>query len=276
MATAGKVDVPYFWENGYTIVRNVYSREEVARFRQGATATRGQYGDLLSNPQMRDALVDGKLVDIAREILGKDEIVYAGDSSFTINSSQHGYHKDNADRTDPKAPDWQSRYTILRFGVYLQDHYTHTGGLNLRVGSHNTVSLTEGKNIYVRTRVGDVAVWSLRTSHSGNGTLLSFPRWIHPDPALDGKYPKWWRSAKPDGDRIAVFAALGLDDAHHDRYVEYLKTRTYIVDMWRRSPYDDETLAKADKIGLKVRDLPREIAGDDTVGQNVLWQPIPY
>jgi hypothetical protein len=271
-----KVDVPAFWEMGYQILRGAYTPEEVQKFRDSAYASRGVAGDLMSKPLMRESLLDGKMVDVARQILGKDEIVYAGDSSFTINSKQHGYHKDNADRKDQNAPDWQGRYTILRFGIYLQDHSKHTGGLNLREKSHNTVDLKTGKNIYVRTRPGDLAVWSLRTSHSGNGSLLKFPWWIDPTPEMKGKYPKWWREAKPDGDRIAVFAALGLDDAHHDRYTEYLKTRTYMCDIWRKSVYDDEVFALADKIGLKIRDMRREIEGDPNVGQNEAWQPIPY
>lgn len=271
-----KVDVDRFWDLGYQVVPKVYSREEVQAFRDGVAASMTHGGDILSNPQLRSALTDGRLVQIARTLLGSEQIVYAGDSSFTFNSAQHGYHKDNTDRTDMNGPDWSGRYTILRFGIYLQDHYRHTKGLNLRERSHNTTSLTEGKNIYVRSRVGDVAVWSLRTSHSGNGTLLSFPRWVHPEPAQDGKYPKWWRVAKPDGDRIAIFAALGLDDAHHHRYVDYLKTREYIVGIWSKSPYDDEALAEAQRAGLTVRDVPREVEGRTDVGQNRLWQPIPY
>ena len=43
---------------------------------------------------------------------------------------------------------------------------------------------------------------------------------------------------------MLVDGGLGTDDAHHARYVDYLKTRTYICDMWRRHPWDDETLAE--------------------------------
>lgn len=278
MSAGIKVDVPAFWEMGYQIIRGVYTPEQIQQMRDAALASREAKanGDLLSRPLMRDVLLDGNMVEIARQILGKDEIVYAGDSSCTINSNQHGYHKDNTDRNDSKAPDWQGRYTILRFGIYLQDHVRHTGGLNLREKSHNTVSLKEGKNVYVKTRVGDVAVWSLRTSHSGNGSLLKFPWWVQPEPELKGKYPKWWREAKPDGDRMAIFAALGLDDAHHHRYVDYLKTRKYMCDIWRRSHYDDDVFKLAEKIGLTVRDLPREIENDPNVGKNEAWQPTPY
>src|SRR5689334_12353667 len=122
MASEPRIDVDAFWRDGYQIVRNVYTREEIQRWREGAFATRGRGpGDLLSNPQMRDVLVDGTFVSIARQILGSDDIWYSGDSSSTINSKQRGFHKDNVDRKDPNGPDWQGRYTILRFGIYLQD-----------------------------------------------------------------------------------------------------------------------------------------------------------
>jgi hypothetical protein len=270
------VDVNAFWENGYTIIRNVYSPDEIKGLREAAFASRGRGpGDLLSNPLIRSTLLDGNFVEIARRILDSDDIWYSGDSSFTINSGQRGFHKDNVDRQDPNGPDWKGRYTLLRFGIYLQDHWSHTGGLNLRAKSHNTADHAFGKNVYVRTRVGDVAVWSMRTTHSGNGVLLKFPRWQYPEPSQIPKIPRW-RIAKADGDRLAVFAALGLDDGHHDRYVEYMKTRTYMVNSFRASHYDDEALDAAAKIGLNVREVAKEIEGDDSVGKNVKWEPIPY
>jgi hypothetical protein len=276
MAGVNNVDVDGFWKNGWTIVRGVYSPADIKRLRDAAYWSRKNFGgDLLANPRLREVLTDGNLVEIARQILGDDKIVYAGDSAFTINRMQRGFHKDNADRVDPNAPDWNGRYTILRFGMYLQDHYRHTGGLNLRHQSHNTPDLSVGKNIYVRTRVGDVAVWSLRTSHSGNGTLLKFPKSSAPLPRHHNKFPKWLVTAK-DGDRIALFAALGLDDAHMARYVDYLKTRKYMCDIWRRSKYDQAALSAAQQAGLIVRDVPAEIADDPDVGQHVDYVPLPY
>lgn len=276
MISKQAVDVDAFWENGYTIVRNVYSPGEIKALRESAFESNGRsLGDMLANPLMRRSLTDGNLVEIARRILDSDEIWYAGDSSFTINSGQRGFHKDNVDRQDPDGPDWKGRYTILRFGIYLQDHWSHTGGVNLRAKSHNTTDHAYGKNVYVRTRVGDVAVWSLRTTHSGNGVLLKFPKSASPEPSEIPKIPRW-RIAAADGDRVAVFAALGLDDAHHDRYVEYLKTRTYMVGSFRASRYDDGALAAAAKVGLRVRNLGKEIEGDPTVGKKANWEPLPY
>ncbi len=278
MARGKAVDVDAFWEDGYTIIRNVYSKDEIQAMREAVFASKANGpGDLLSNPKMRSVLTDGNMVNIASQVLGSDDIWYIGDSSFTINSGQRGFHKDNADRKDPNAPDWTNgRYTVLRFGIYLQDHWTHTGGLNLRAKSHNTTDHKFGDNVYLRTRVGDVAVWSLRTTHSGNGALLKWPwRSRFPEPREIKNLPKW-KVAKPDGDRLAVFAAVGLNDAHHDRYVEYLKSRTYIVNALRNGRFDEEALAAAKSAGLNVRDVAKEIEGDDTVGKNEKWEPIPY
>lgn len=279
------IDVEQFWTKGYVVVPNVYSAAEIEAFRNGITASVGPKTDLFANDNLRSVITDGRLVSIARQLLQADDIVYAGDSSFSVGIPQRGYHKDNTDRNDPKAPDWQSKYTILRFGVYLQDHFNHTGGLNLRVGSHNVTDLTSGEHVYVRAREGDVVVWSLRTSHSANARLLQSERrglarflsrrkWKSAEIGQDD--PSGWIEVPTHRDRMVLFLALGLDDAHHDRYTQYLKSRTYIVNMWRRSSYSQAALDEAAAAGLLIRNLPEEIADDPTVGQNEKWEPTPY
>ena len=141
--------------------------------------------------------------------------------------------------------------------------------------SQNATDPTAGRPHYVRTCVGGVGVWSLRLTHAGNGTPLHLQWWIYPDRGSRAS------RAVLDGEgecrRAAVsFAALGLDDAHQHRHVEYFKTRKYIVDSWKQSRYDDETRALAARIGLQVRDAGCEIDGDATVGQSVGWAPVPY
>src|SRR5262245_18852998 len=151
MIAENAVDVDKFWRDGYCIVRDVYTKEEIANLREAAYASKGSGPrDLLSNPLLRSTLTDGNMAEVSRRILGNSDIWYAGDSSYTINSTGRGWHKDNVDRADGKGPDWVGRYTVLRFGIYLQDHYSHTGGLNLRAGSHTVPNNQTGKNIYVR------------------------------------------------------------------------------------------------------------------------------
>ncbi len=269
------LDVPAFWRNGFAVLKGMYTKDEIQQIRQEAYDSQGYGGDLLANPRLAHVLTDGRMVAVAQKLLDTDDIFYGGDSSFTINGTQRGFHKDNADRHDPKAPDWSGRYTQLRFGIYCQDHSRHTGGLNLRIGSHNIKNTTEGKNHYVKIKPGDLAVWSMRISHSGNGMLLKFPYLHYPLPTEHDKYKKWM-VAKPDGDRIAVFAHLGANDAHAQRYADYLKTRTYMVNAWRKRPYDDEARLAAKRAGLTLRDMPAEVMDDPEAGKNELWKAIPY
>lgn len=270
------VDVEGFWRDGWTVVKNVYTPEEIEAFREACRqGGGGKGGDLLARPLLRSVLTDGALIGIAKKILNSDQIWYGGDSSFTINAPGRGWHKDNADRTDGNAPDWKSVYTQLRFGIYLQDHTEHTGGLNLRTGSHNVLPLSEGENVYVKSGVGDVGVWSMRITHSGNGELLKDGSTTDPNDDAKGRVDPS-KLAPRDGDRMAIFAALGLDDEHAARYTEYLKTRKYMADVWRWGQYDDAARQAAKDAGLIVRDVPAEILADPTAGRNAEWAPLPY
>ena len=107
MRSRGRVDVEGFWRNDYTIVRGVYSPEEIERVpRVGfCLASPCWDRDLLANARLRSVLVDGRLVEIARRILGRDGTLYAGDSSFSSGTRRGGWYKDNADRKDSNAPD---------------------------------------------------------------------------------------------------------------------------------------------------------------------------
>jgi hypothetical protein len=269
------LDVDQFWARGYAVIPGMYTSEEIQALREAAYASRGFGGDLLANPRLRSVVLDGRLVAVARRLLGTDDLFYGGDSSFTINGTQKGFHKDNADRVDPNAPDWDGRYTQLRFGIYCQDHSEHTGGLNLRAESHDIPNLTAGENVYVKVKPGDLAVWSMRITHSGNGMLLKDPAAPYPLPTEHDKYAPE-DVADADGDRIAVFVHIGANDKHAQRYCDYLKTRTYMVNAWRKRPYDDEPRQAAANVGLTLRDMPAEVMDDPTVGLNELWAPIPY
>ena len=60
------------------------------------------------------------------------------------------------------------------------------------------------------------------------------------------------------------------------RYLDYLKTRTYMVNIWRGKPYDDEARQAAKEAGLTLRDLPAEVMDDATAGLSEKWAPFPY
>lgn len=273
-----KVDVTGFWRDGFTLVRNVYTEDEIEAMREDAFAMEGKHkGDLLSHPLLGRVVVDGKMAEIARILLKRDDLVYFGDTAVAIREGTPGWHKDNADRRDPKAPDWRSPYTQLRFGIYTQDHAKHSGGLNVRQGSHNVPDFTTGKVVHLPSRVGDIGVWSMRITHSAAGTLLKWApgRNRAPDPSevknIDPKIilPRHKK-------RVVLFSALGADDEHHDRYVRYLKTREYMVNQWRETHYTDEQIGAMEAQGVKLRNVPKEIEGDPNVGKSVGYRAIPY
>jgi hypothetical protein len=258
----------------------VYTPAEINQLRAAVLDCRGDGpGDLLSRPGLDQVVTDGRLVELARQILGTPDVVYYGDSSMSVQPIKPSYHKDNTDRYDGNAPDWTTgRYSQIRFGIYLQDHTRYSGGLNIRDGSHNVPDPTTGRTIYLRTGVGDVAVWTLRTTHSADGVLLRAPwRWwkADPGPADLKRVPARMRAPR-HAERMGLFAAMGADDHHAARYVNYLKTRPYAVRSWRSRRYSTDAVTRAEKVRLRVWDVAAEIDGDESVGQNEKWEPTPY
>ncbi|MBK9264064.1 MAG: hypothetical protein IPM54_30210 [Polyangiaceae bacterium] len=278
MTRAPHVDVEKFWKHGYTIVRCVFSPQEAEAWRQAILENPTHDGDMLSHPSpiVRQVLLDPRLIDIGQRILGCGKLVYFGDSTAKVGIFGRGYHKDNADRNDPKAPDWVGRYTLIRFGIYLQDHTRHSGGLNIRAGSHNWTDLERGRTVYMDTALGDVVIWSLRTSHSANGMLLKGPLCrIHLGPKQLRFVPE--SLLRPyERERVAMFFTVGLDDAHLERYLGYVKKRAYMIDIWKRSPWNPDLIAKSAGLPIELRDVWSMVRDEPDLGINKDYAAIPY
>ncbi|EWT01587.1 hypothetical protein N865_09900 [Intrasporangium oryzae NRRL B-24470] len=269
-----ELDVDRFWEVGYARLPGVYSDEEVKQMREEVHEQTKRGGELATGPLLH-VLTDGRMVAVAKKLLGVDRVLYGGDSSATINGVIRAWHKDNTDREDSEAPDWDDRYTQLRFGIYLQDHTQHTGGLNLKLGSHDRCDLSSGETIYVKNEPGDLLVWSMRMTHSGAGTLLKDPTARFPEPKEWNAFPAE-QIAPAHDERMAVFVHLGADDKHGRRYLDYLKTRTYMVGAWRKAPFTPEIIQALEAADIVVRDLPAEVRDDKRAGLNANWEPFWY
>ena len=296
------IGVNRYWRNGYLVLRGLFAKDEISSFRERVVASAGTLletsdGDLLANPLLRDILFDDRILDVASTLLG-DTPVYFGDSSHTKfeKSTAPGlFHKDNVDRTDINGPDWKSRYTILRFGIYLQSHADQGGGLLVRKKSHHkplpqgnrykrlldeeVASVLVGRTRYLPTETGDVLVWNLRTTHAPCGSYVRPFRWI-PTTKRSARILPDFMQAKMKIDRYAMFASFGLPDHHLERYIAHLKTRTYMVDLWKACDYDQETRKLYATKNVIVRDMRKEISADiadgKEVGQSLRWQPYPY
>jgi hypothetical protein len=269
------VDAERFWKQGYLHLRGVFAKEEIAEYRAAAEKLTKYEADLLSHPVFRKYVLDDRVLHTARTILG-GKPVYYGDSNLMIGDGSFGYHKDNADRDNINAPDWtQGRYTIIRFGLYLQDHSRHSGGLNILAESHNDLSAFVGRSVYVQTEPGDLVVWNLRTNHSGSGRLLWFPRSLHLRAGIARKLPAFL-FRPPERHRYAMFASYGLDDHHLKRYIKYLTTRTYQAEIWRSSKIDDDVRQAAAGKDVEIRDVWPMVKDDPQLGCNPSHRDIPF
>ncbi|WP_265445289.1 hypothetical protein [Flexivirga meconopsidis] len=269
------LDVDKFWRDGFAILPDAYTDDEVEQMRRQVSAHCGSGGGELATSPLRHVLTDGKMAAVAGKLLGTDQILYGGDSSATINGKIRAWHKDNTDRLDRDAPDWDDRYTQLRFGIYLQDHTAHTGGLNVKVGSHDICDLETGETTYLKNSPRDLLVWSMRITHSGAGTLLKDPEARFPEPNEWNAFPDN-EIAPAHDERMAIFAHIGADDKHGRRYLDYLKTRTYMVNAWRSRPFTDEIRAELADAGFVVRDMPSEVKDDKRAGRKKDWEPFWY
>jgi hypothetical protein len=264
-----------FWHDGFVIVRGLLAEAEVMAYREAAQQHGERGGDLLSHPVLRQALLHPALLGVVRQIIGPD-LCYFGDSSAMVGSTIPGFHKDNVDKGDPNGPDWRSRYPLVRFGIYTQNHDGAPDGLDVRRGSHDHCSTRVGAHVYIDTRPGDVVFWNLRTTHSGGGMTVR-GRPVDPE-SIVGKILRRLPALRdrPGPERVALFGTFGAPGAHLDRYLAYLRTREYAVALWRASHYDEDALRFAGERGVTVRDMRRDIEENPPRAIHVDHVPLPY
>lgn len=267
-----EVDVDRFHEEGYLVFRGVFDKARIADYRRKLDEGAAFAGDLLTQPDFAELVVEPLFLDVARKLLG-GRPTYFGFSSVSraTTAGTASWHRDNADRLDFTGPDWSGGpYTPIRFGLYMQDHRTLSGGLMIRPKTHRADSIGLKSLAYIDTEPGDVAVWNMRILHAGGGKRL------RDDPARPIDLPEAKATPpeaflpEPEGKRYAAFVSYGLGgDPHTERYIEYLATRKFMVDLWRMSrPCERarELLAGAD---LDYRDIWAELGDRPGIGAHV-------
>jgi len=239
-------------KHGYMIIKNVFSEEEINTFRDYAEKDKDHKGDLLSAKFLSKVITDERIINICKESAGHENLIYFGDSTLSYNTSLSGFHKDSKDRDKKDSVEFKDKnYSLLRLGVYLQDHSKHSKGLCLRADSHLHQSLDKGKIINVKSEVGDVIIWKLTTTHSPNADIISlFPNYAF-HPSLTKRLPNFLKK-KSISPRLALFMGFGVEDHYTEDYIEYLKTRTYAIQRWKDSNYNQEDITALEKKNVKV------------------------
>ncbi len=267
------IDKKKFDTEGYLVVQNVFSTKEIEQLRDLAyeqyridqgkqldfkldnANTEAKYvkGDLLSKKKLYHVLLDDRILNIARTLLGNNNLVYFGDSSYQIGTGLRGFHRDNIDRTNLDGPDWKGEYTLIRIGIYLQNHKKYSGGLKIKVGSHKNA---DGKVVFVDSQEGDVAVWSLKTIHSGNAVRLKlFPNYSINTSGKESIVPSFLKK-EMHKERISLFMTFALHSSHLERYInEYSLKRADVINSLKASVFDPEALKVAEQKEVEVMKL---------------------
>ena len=265
-----KIDKFFFDDKGYTIIRNVFSNDEVLELRNLVYTTLEQdlqnnratkviapissekhknvfytVGDFLIKP-MKELLLDPRILEIARTILGGTP-VHFGESNYQVGVGDRGFHRDGVDRIYPIGTDWENDYKIIRIAIYLQDHDKCSGGLKVQEGSHKKAN---GKRVLLDSRAGDVAVWDLRTYHSGNSVRLK----LFPNLALgcrvENILPNYLIIGE-EKERIGCFMVFGINNKHLDKHIEKhykVKFKDYI----KIQKYSSETIEQCKNANLEI------------------------
>jgi len=264
------IDKKFFEENGFLIVKQVFSPSEIADFRKKAyeqyaldtqkkldfqlpnLPTKAKYakGDLLSKELFHQVLLDDRILKIARTILGSDDLIYFGDSSYQIGTGLRGFHRDNIDRTNLDGEDWKGEYTLIRLGIYLQDHKSYSGGLKIKAGTHKQA---DGKVVFVDSEIGDVVLWSLKTIHSGNAVRLKFfPNYSINSAGKENLVPQFLKKDQQQ-ERISLFMTFALKSNHLNHYInEYTRKRADMIAHAKASIHQPDALAIAKQKNIEI------------------------
>jgi hypothetical protein len=261
--------------DGFAIVKGVFSLDEVLEMRRRCAAiferTAGKIGDVATYPELREILLDDRIVSIARALLV--DPVYFGDSTFYANS-RFDRHMHNDARGDVEDPS-RSTYSILRMGLYLQDHAFHSNGLKVRPGSHRRVfwNVRNGLRLMgvggsrlsvsafrptwyynAPTEPGDLVFWNLRTHHAGHAVRLRAVDGFALPPSIEHLVPARFARPMPK-DRFAIFSSWGRQSPELDAYIKQLGYSPHYRDYWQRSTFDSqESRAAFAQQRIAVRD----------------------
>lgn len=153
--------------DGYAVVRDVFSPEEIARMRGEVTAllaanARSINGGLIVGPVALEA-------DLARRLLDDARLAAAVEGEFPC---QIHIHADtfNDWHADLEPPGWTAVFSgapawMYKIVIYLQDH-PDRDGFSVVPGSHKEAN-TPRSPLHVSTRAGDIVVFDHSVRHAG-------------------------------------------------------------------------------------------------------------
>ena len=258
-----------YLRDGFAIVKSLFTADEISNFREKIASMPNRQGDILSHKILHPILLDDRVIRTVKAALN-DDIIYFGDSviRYEMTENTRGFHQDSQqDYEDPQLTD----YTVLRIGIYMQDHKYHSGGLKVRRGSHRHIfpsrinlkrflsgkyrlsGLRLGRSMNLEIEPGDLVLWNLRTWHSGYAVRLKWFPSLSLNPVLERKISD--SMAIPDiRPRTVLFASFGAASPTFESYLRDRITHPSTTEHWQVSKFDSPAaIVACKKAGVKLR-----------------------
>ena len=244
--------------NGYLVIKSIFTKEYISNLREKMillSRKDPKDHEFLLDENVQNILLNEKLINIIKQILDTNKILYFGDSGVVNHKepfkNRNGYHND-ARGEDQNIP-YELEYPIIRVGIYFENSKDFSGGLKIKKKSHKYFifnfrriladtkrlmqilfmktryklsSLRLGKSINLELEQGDVVIWNLRTHHCGTSRRLKlFPKMCL-QPYLEKLLPTYfYLPTQYKEDRCAIFSTFAKNDLKNRNILGYLNKK---------------------------------------------------
>ncbi|UXE61026.1 MAG: hypothetical protein KA717_37395 [Woronichinia naegeliana WA131] len=181
-------------KDSFVILKNLLTEDEVTKLRKTLETYFSHHGVKMfggiSQPNAAVLIREldwifshPKIIDALKNLLHNEKLMFT--SHCDIHSGiVTGWHKDDGTSSDKTNLGYFDCLTydvedcqVYKVAIYLQDHVNNLAGLNVKPGSHKIASTEAGEEISLKTRVGDVIIFDVRLTHSGQSDILPIP-WL--------------------------------------------------------------------------------------------------
>ncbi|RDH77715.1 hypothetical protein DVS77_15230 [Mycolicibacterium moriokaense] len=167
-------------EDGIFVVRNALSQAEIGELRDILVrhltmgGLRFSLGKTQPNaaemvPDLSFIFAHPRILAVVKQVLGETNVIFTGHCDIHMNMLS-GWHKDSGENvpggyfTGPYMTSADCR--VFKVAIYLQDS-GRRDGFTARLGSHRETVLRAGNKVRVQSRTGDIVVFDVRITHTG-------------------------------------------------------------------------------------------------------------
>lgn len=235
MAYLTKPQIEEFNKNGFLVLKNILSKDEIEKLREITidffTKKEDEVVFLYSGktkpnalncmPELAEAVFKNeKVIDTMKDLCGKD-VRYGHHSDVHFNMLS-GWHKDNNGDDDWATGPKGETFMCYKMAFYFQDHTKNADGLTVRKGSHLTRDLHKGELYNIPSEPGDAVVFDMRISHIGKKANV-FEKAA--SVMLKSNVAKFRlfqgiRNAFKLQDKISLFFAFGVPNQFTDEHIQ--------------------------------------------------------